>query len=162
MADAITLERTYPASAEELWELWTTPAGIEAWWAPEGFTVEVASLDLAPGGELRYAMTASGPAQVEFMRSAGMPLRTEARKTYTVVEPGRRLGYLSLVDYAPGVEPYEQDTLVELAPAADGVRVVMTMAPMHDDEWTRRLVAGRANELDNLARLIGARRSSAG
>ena len=35
------LERTYPTSTEELWELWTTPAGIESWWAPDGFTIEM-------------------------------------------------------------------------------------------------------------------------
>jgi hypothetical protein len=29
---------------------------------------------------------------------------------------------------------------------------------MHDDEWTQRLVMGRENELDNLARLIENRR----
>lgn len=154
----ITIERTYPASVEEVWDLWTSSEGIEAWWAPDGFTVEVSKLDLVPGGELRYSMTASAPAQVEFMRTAGMPLRTEARKTYTEVERGRRLGYLSLVDYAPGVHPYQHDTLIEFVPAGEGVHVVMTMEPMHDEDWTQRLIAGRNNELDNLAKLIDTRR----
>ena len=31
----------------------------------------------------------------------------------------------------------------------------MTIEPMHDEEWTNRLVAGRENELDNLARASG-------
>jgi hypothetical protein len=31
----------------------------------------------------------------------------------------------------------------------------MEIEPMHDDTWTERLCAGRANELDNLARLVG-------
>src|SRR5436305_8401291 len=34
------LERTYAATPEEIWELWTTAAGIESWWAPDGFVVE--------------------------------------------------------------------------------------------------------------------------
>ena len=147
---AITIERTYPAASARVWELWTTPAGIESWWAPDGFAVEVSELDLRPGGELHYAMIATGAPQIQFMEQHGMPLRTESRKTFTEVEPERRLRYRSLVDYA-GVEPYEQDTLVELTPTDDGgTHVVMTMEPMHDDEWTQRLVAGRANELDNL------------
>jgi len=25
---------------------------------------------------------------------------------------------------------------------------------MHDEEWTQRMLAGRANELDNLARVL--------
>jgi hypothetical protein len=30
--------------------------------------------------------------------------------------------------------------------------VTIYMEPLHDPEWTDRLVAGRTNELDNLAR----------
>jgi uncharacterized protein YndB with AHSA1/START domain len=152
--ERITIERSYPAPPERLWELWTTEAGIESWWPPEGFTCEVEGLELEPGGTLRYALTARGDAQVEFMRAAGMPLRTEARKTFTEVVPCMRLAYDSLIDFVPGVEPYEQATEVELRPDGKGVRVVMAMEPLHDAEWTERLVAGRTNELDNLARLL--------
>jgi uncharacterized protein YndB with AHSA1/START domain len=35
------IERTYRASVEELWELWTTKEGFESWWGPDGFRVEV-------------------------------------------------------------------------------------------------------------------------
>src|SRR4051794_12482776 len=34
--DMHRLERTYAASPETIWELWTTPEGIEQWWAPDG------------------------------------------------------------------------------------------------------------------------------
>ena len=61
---------------------------------------------------------------------------------------------MSQVDFVPGREPYEHVTTVEFSPENDGVRVVMTVEPMHDDDWTQRLVAGRENELDNLGRLI--------
>jgi hypothetical protein len=67
----------------------------------------------ARGGELLYAMTATGPEQIEFMQNAGMPLTTQSRKTFTEVIAGRRLAYNSLVDFAPGVEPYEHLTVVE-------------------------------------------------
>jgi hypothetical protein len=40
---------------------------------------------------------------------------------------------------------------VELEPANAGVQVTMTVDSMHDQVWTARLLAGRANELDNLA-----------
>jgi uncharacterized protein YndB with AHSA1/START domain len=147
----IEIERTYPAAAERVWQLWTTPAGIESWWAPEGFSVTVEQLDLEPGGELRYTMTATAPATVEFMEQAGMPLSTASRKTFTEIDEPRRLAYSSLVDFVPGVEPYEQLTVVDLEPVGDGTHVVMRMEPLHDDVWTERLVAGRTNELDNRA-----------
>lgn len=148
------LERSYPTTAEHVWQLWTTAEGIESWWAPDGFTVEVEELDMRPGGALVYTMTATGPEQIEFMREAGMPLSTRSRKTFTVVEPPRRLAYTSLVDFVPDVEPYEFLTTVELEPTEDGVRAVMSVEAMHDDVWTERLLAGRANELDNLGRLL--------
>jgi len=156
----IRIERNYHESANEVWELWTTSDGIESWWAPDGFRVEVRKLDLRPGGELIYAMTATAPEQVEFMQRAGMPLTTESRKTFTELIPPKRIAYLSLADFIPGVKPYEFLTVVDLQPSADGVRAVMTVDAMHDDEWTQRLVMGRENELDNLAKVIDRKRSS--
>src|SRR3989442_2572146 len=94
----IRIERNYHASANEVWELWTTSEGIESWWAPDGFRVEVRKLDLRPGGELIYAMTATGPEQVEFMKQAWMPLTTESLKTFTELDPPKRIAYLSLAD----------------------------------------------------------------
>lgn len=112
--DTIRIERVYDAPADWIWKLWTTPEGIESWWAPDGFTVKVQKLKLKPKGQLIYTMTASGPEQIEFMRNAGMPLTTESRKTFTEVKPFTRLGYLSLVDFVPNQEPYEFLTVVDL------------------------------------------------
>jgi uncharacterized protein YndB with AHSA1/START domain len=148
------LERRYPAPPERIWELWTTAAGIERWWSPDGFVTEVRELDLRPGGNLVHAMTASAPEMVEFMRSSGLPLTNVGRKTFTEVDAPRRLGYVSHVDFVPGVEPYEQLTVVDIEPTEDGSKVTMTADPMHDEEWTERMVTGRSNELDNLAAVI--------
>jgi hypothetical protein len=100
-------------------------------------------------------MTATAPEQVEFMKSAGMPLTTVSRKRFTEVTPPKRLAYVSIIDFVPGEEPYEHLTVVDIEPDGDGSRVVMSIDPMHDDVWTERIVAGRSNELDNLARVLG-------
>lgn len=151
----VTIEQDYPASAARVWELWTTAAGIEGWWAPDGFEVKVDELDLRPGGTLTYTMTAVGEEQVAFMEGAGLPLSTTSSKTFTVVEPERRLAYTTLADFIPGVTPYEFLTEVELTPTEDGVHVTMIVDEMHDPEWTERLTAGRRNELENLGKLVG-------
>src|SRR3981081_4771434 len=44
-----SIERTYAASIDEAWALWTTKSGIASWWGPEGVDVTVASLHLPPG-----------------------------------------------------------------------------------------------------------------
>jgi uncharacterized protein YndB with AHSA1/START domain len=157
MRDDRLIERVVPARAEAVWDLWTTPEGIERWWAPEGFRVDVRRLDLRPGGELVYDMTAVGSEQVAFMRDAGMPVTTTSRKTFTEIARAERLGYDTLVDFVPGVEPYTALTVVELMEEADGLRIAMRMQPLHDEEWTARLVAGRETELENLARLLESR-----
>lgn len=149
-----TIERTVPASPETVWELWTTPEGISQWWAPDGFRTTVGTLELRPGGELVSTMTAEAPEQVAFLEQNGLPLSTESRKVFTELDRPGRIAYRSVIDFVPGHEPYEQLTVVDLEPAGDGTRVVMQVEEMHDDLRTERLLAGRANELENLARLV--------
>jgi uncharacterized protein YndB with AHSA1/START domain len=151
-----SLERTYAASVDEAWALWTTKAGIESWWGPEGFDVTVTSLDLRPGGELVYLMTATAPQQVAFMKRAGMPLSTECRVTYTEVSPPGRLAYKTLADFVPDVTPYEVATVVELRATADGVKLTITFDAMHDDVWTERARAGHESQMRKLDALLAA------
>jgi uncharacterized protein YndB with AHSA1/START domain len=154
----ITLERTYDATIEDVWELWTTKEGIESWWGPEGFTVTVQNLDLRPGGELLYTMTATGRDQVAFMKRAGMPLATKTRIIYDEVVAPRRLAYTNLVDFVPGVEPYGAAQVVELSAGGGQVRMVLTIDAMHDETWTSRAVMGWESELGKLTKVLAARR----
>src|SRR5580692_11417475 len=110
--EAARLERTYDAPAELIWELLTTAAGLAEWWAPGGFETRVSELELRPGGQLRYTMTATAPEQVAFMRETGNPLSIEVRKTFTAAVPPTRLAYLSLIDFVPGHDPYEHLTTI--------------------------------------------------
>lgn len=150
----ITLVRTYEASLEEIWSLWTTKAGLESWWGPEGFTVKVRKLDLRPEGELLYAMTATAPSQIEFMKRAGMPLTTEARLTYTEVSPMQRLAYIHLVDFIPEVEAYDVATVVEFHAERNRVHMVVRLDAMHSDEWTQRAVSGWESQLSKVDTLF--------
>jgi uncharacterized protein YndB with AHSA1/START domain len=158
----IKLERTYRAELQDVWDLWTTKDGVESWWGPGGFAVTVRKLDLRPGGQLLYAMTAIDAPQIEFLKRAGMPLTQEARITFTAVEPLRRLAYIHLADFIPGVDPYDVATVVELQPTADGVRMILTFDAMHNDEWTKLATMGWESELEKLAAVLAARRQPGG
>lgn len=153
----IVIERKYAASIQDLWELWTTKKGIEAWWGPDGFSVKVHELDLRVGGEMRYAMTAVDPAQVQFMKQAGMPLTTEAKLTYTAIVPGKSIAYTHRADFIPGVEPYDVGNKVEFFAEGGNVGMVLTLDPMHSDEWTQRAVMGMESQLGKLARVFANR-----
>jgi uncharacterized protein YndB with AHSA1/START domain/catechol 2,3-dioxygenase-like lactoylglutathione lyase family enzyme len=155
--DATRLERSYDAPAELVWELLTTAAGLEEWFAPDGFESRVSGLDLRPGGELRYTMTATAPEQIAFVRETGNPLSVELRKTFTEVAWPTRLGYRSVIDFVPGEEPYEHLTTIDIEPAGARTNVVMTVDPLHDETWTQGYRAHRDNELDNLGAAISRR-----
>ena len=152
-----SIQRTYAASVDEAWALWTTKSGIESWWGPEGFEVTVISLDLRPGGELIYLMTAVAPEQVAFMKRSGMPLTTRSKVTYTEVSPPSRLAYKTLADFVPGVAPYEVATVVELKETRDGVRLTVTFDAMHDEAWTELARAGNESQMRKLDALLAAR-----
>jgi uncharacterized protein YndB with AHSA1/START domain len=149
-SNAARFERTYDAPAELIWELWTTPAGLEEWFAPDGFESRVSEVDLRAGGQLRYTMTATGPEQIAFMRSTGNPLSAEVRKTFTDVAAPTRLAYRSLIDFVPGHEPYEHLTTIDIEAAGKRTNVIVTLEPLHDETWTRQHRAHRDSELDHL------------
>jgi len=115
-------------------------------------------MDLRPGGEMTYVMTATAPDQIDFMRKAGMPLATETQLVFSEVDPPRRLAYSHRADFIPGVEPYTVATAVDIEAAGHGIRMVLTIQAMHDAEWTRRMVSGWESQLEKLAKVIAAGR----
>jgi uncharacterized protein YndB with AHSA1/START domain len=151
-----SIERTYAAPILDVWQLWTTKAEIESWWGPEGFDVTVTSIDLRPGGQLVYRMTATAPQQVAFMKQHGMALSTECKVTYTEVSPPYRLAYTTLTDFVPDVAPYEVATVVDLQATTDGVKITVTSQAMHDDVWTERARAGHESQMRKLDALMSA------
>jgi len=154
----LTLERTFRAPINEVWELWTTREGIEAWWGPEGFSVDVGSFKIREGGDLVYEMSAVAQEQVDYMKKAGMPISTHHTLTFTEVIPPRRLAYRQMVDFVPGVEPYRVETLLELHEVeGGGTRLVLTFDAMHDDRWTELARMGHESELERLERVISSR-----
>jgi len=151
-----SIQRSYAASIDEAWTLWTTAPGIESWWGPEGFDVTVTSIDLRPGGDLIYKMTAVAREQVEFMKRAGMPLTTQCKVTYTEVSPPKRLAYKTLADFVPGIAPYEVATVVEFEETHDAVTLTITFDAMHDDVWTARARAGHESQMRKLDAMLAA------
>ena len=154
----ITIERTFQAPLEDVWELWTTAEGIESWWGPDGFQTKVFKLELWPKGELHYAMTATGAEQIDFMKKNGMPLTNHTRGHYDEIVPMSRLAFTQIADFVPGVAAYDVETLVELSSVAGGVRMLLTFDAMHDERWTQMAKMGWENELGKLDAALAKRR----
>lgn len=157
-ATPVKIERTYETSVEDLWELWTTKEGLESWWGPEGFRIDVHELDLRVGGTLRYDMIAVGAEEIEFMKKSGMGISHDTRGTFVEIEPLRRLKVLYMIDFLPGVEPYENNMAVEFFPEGESVRMVITFDAHIDEEMTRMATEGWESQLTKLPEALAARR----
>jgi uncharacterized protein YndB with AHSA1/START domain len=56
-ATSLRLERTYEATAEEVFDAWTSPEVLRRWWVVDlAWRTPVAEVDLRPGGRYRLAM----------------------------------------------------------------------------------------------------------
>lgn len=56
---ALTVERTFRAAPQRVWQAWTQAESLKQWFAPaDAFKVEVAEVDVRVGGRYRIVMTA--------------------------------------------------------------------------------------------------------
>jgi uncharacterized protein YndB with AHSA1/START domain len=146
----VVIERTYRARVDELWELWATKRGFESWWGPVGFRVEVHTLEARVGGTLHYDMIADAPEQIAAMKQMGQPLSHETRGRFTELRPHERLAITHVIDFLPGVKPYDSTIRVDFIPSGERVRMVVTLDPMHTEEVSKMQLEGFTNQLTKL------------
>ena len=156
-AQSVRFERTYDASIEDVWALWTTKDGLEEWFAPEGMHFEVTVLELWAGGAFRHVMTAVGAEQVAYLANLDRPLEARVSGRFVEIVPNRRLRIRFDIDFVPGVEAYPYDMAVEMYAEAGCVRMILEADRHPDDEMTRGAVIGLTSQLQRLDRAIAAR-----
>lgn len=153
---ALVIERTYEAAAEELWALWTTKEGFESWWGPQEFRADVLKIEPRLGGALHYDMVADTPRMVEVMKGMGQPASTPCRGWFSQFEPTVRLALTQLIDFLPGVAPYDSVIEVDFLPQPQGrTRMVVTLSAMHDAQTTGMQRQGFTSQLTKLDRRYG-------
>jgi uncharacterized protein YndB with AHSA1/START domain len=143
------IERTYRTRVEELWGLWTTKEGFESWWGGEA-RVEVHTIEAREGGALHYDMIAVSPADIATRHQMGLAPSSSVRARFTEFRPYRRLILAHVIDFVPGVKPYEQTIAVDFFPTGDTVRMLTTIEPMHNEEFTQTSIRVFTNQLKML------------
>lgn len=150
------IERTYKAEPEELWALWTTKDGFESWWGPENFRADVHRIEGRLDGALHYDMVADTPEMVAAMKDMGQPSSTACRGSFSEFRPHERLVLTQVIDFLPGVEPYDSRIEVDFIPASEGhVRMIVTLSQMHDAQTSKMQQAGFVSQLSKLDRRYG-------
>ena len=152
--------RELDAPVERVWQAWTRPEDLRAWWGPAGFTCPRAEVDLREGGRILVTMRA--PAEF-----GGADYHNAW--TLTAVEPPRRLAYVHRFADEHG----EPITTAEAGIPSDGVPEAgeqeVTLTPLDDGRTRLEMVehgytttaardmsrAGLEQCLDKMAALVG-------
>ena len=156
-AATVSFERVYDASIEDVWALWTTKEGLEAWFAPEGMRFEVSVLEPWVGGAFDHVMTAVGTEQVAYLANLDLPLSSWVSGRFVEIVRHRKLHIRFDIDFVPGVASYPYDMLVELHVEAGRVRMVLTADRHPNPEMTRGAILGLTSQLQRFELAIAAR-----
>lgn len=146
----VVIERSYRATLAEVWDLWTTKAGFESWWGPQGFRADVHELDARQGGALRYDMVADTPEMVATMKKMGRPASHPTNARFSELVPHKRLVMTNVIDFLPGVPTYEAHITVDLSQVGDRVRMQVTLDAMHSEEFSKMQLEGFTSQLTKL------------
>jgi hypothetical protein len=101
-------------------------------------------------------MIADSPEMIAAMKQMGRPTSHEARARFTEIRPHDRLAITSVIDFLPGMKPYESTIVAEFFPSGETVRMVVTLGPMHNEEFTQMQKEGFTSQLSKLDKRYGA------
>jgi uncharacterized protein YndB with AHSA1/START domain len=136
---ALVSRRTIRASATRLFEAWTEPEQLRAWWGPRPVTCSGAEVDLRVGG--RYRIANSLP--------DGRTLVIEGE--FQVVEPPHKLVYT----WRAGDDQASRVT-VRFEPRADATEVIVIHEQIPDEHMRDSHEEGWSGCLDGLMQFVAA------
>jgi uncharacterized protein YndB with AHSA1/START domain len=139
---SLRLERLIASPPEVLFELWTEPAQLAKWWAPEGYEAIVHALDVSPGGRWRTSLRASDG------REVGM------RGLYRIVEPPHRLVFTWAWEDASGAPGHETEVSVTFEATPGGTRLVLVHRRFESKDARDRHVRGWTACFDRQAEMV--------
>jgi uncharacterized protein YndB with AHSA1/START domain len=135
------LERLIPSPPEVLFALWTEPAQLLRWWAPEGYEPSVHALDVRPGGRWRTTLR----------RSDGSLVATSG--VYRIVEPPRRLSFTWAWEGKNGVRGHETEVMVTFEATPGGTRLVLLQQRFENKQARDSHNVGWSSSFDRLAKI---------
>jgi uncharacterized protein YndB with AHSA1/START domain len=139
----LRLERLIAAPPELLFALWTEPAQLLRWWAPEGYETSVHTLDTRPGGRWRTTLHRSG--------SPALALSG----VYRIVEPPTRLAFSWAWEDDSGARGHETEVMVTFEATPGGTRLVLLQQRFESRQARDRHTAGWSACFDRLTRIAG-------
>jgi uncharacterized protein YndB with AHSA1/START domain len=154
---AVSFERSYEASVAQLWDLWTTKAGFESWWGPKGFRVAVHRIEPRVGGALVYDMIAVGREEIGMMKKTFGGEWHATHGSFTQVVPQRLLEIVHVIDFIPGLQPYDNRMQVEFFAEGKLARMLIRVQDHATPEWTQASRMGMESQLTKVPGVLAGR-----
>jgi uncharacterized protein YndB with AHSA1/START domain len=127
--NVVTIERTFDAPVDLIWQMWTDPQHFAAWYGPDGATIPVAKMDVRVGGTRLISMQVQTPNGAMQMWFAGeyREVVDSKRLVYTESMSDENGNMLSPADMGmPAGHPTTTEVRVELEAMAGRTKMVMT------------------------------------
>ena len=139
----LRIERLIPMQPDRLFALWTEPAQLAKWWAPEGYEASVHLLDSRTGGRWRVAMRGADGSEVA---TSGV---------YRIVEPPRRLSFTWAWEDASGTRGHETEVTVTFEATPGGTRLVLLQQRFEGTQPRDNHGRGWSAAFDRMATIVG-------
>ena len=142
-APPLKLSRILRARRETVFRAWSSAEHVKRWFAPEGCTVEEATVEMRVGGRFELSMRA--PGMVHLLRG-----------TFVEIQPNARLVIDMRVEESDGTPLFRAYTELDFADAPGGTRLDVTQTYTLIDLSKAWMLAGAPqgwnSTLDNLER----------
>lgn len=136
----IRIERTFAASAEEVFDAWTSPDVMRRWFHCDStWDTPVAEVDLQVGGKIRVVMRRPGGTEVE------------AHGIFTLIDRPHRLVMTWTFDDDPSNEQLLELSFIE---SKGATTVLLVNSRISTDERRKQQANGWQGCLDELDRLL--------
>ncbi|MFJ9579107.1 SRPBCC domain-containing protein [Streptomyces sp. NPDC101191] len=89
----LVVTRTFDAPVRRVWEAWTRPEHVRAWYGLASLTMSVCDIDLRPGGAWRWGQRTPEGQEIVFSG------------TYEDIVPAERLVYTEIFEQMPDADP---------------------------------------------------------
>ena len=132
--------RMFEAPRERVFQAWTDPEELKAWWGPEGFSVSIDQIDVHPGGTWRFTM--HGPDGVDYPNTI----------VYEEIDYPRRLVYLHSGSGSTADDPSFRTTVTFDDMAGN---TVLTMRGVFTTAEDRDLVVDRHHAIEGGNQTLG-------
>lgn len=158
-AKTLTIERTFAAPQEKLWQAYADKDMFVQWWGPEGWETTVREFDFRPGGRNHYCMKCVDENQGEWFGKESWGLMD-----YKTVDQPNSFTYTDYFSDESG-KPTEGmpalEITVELVAAGDGQTTMISRCVGSSAEEIEQLVKmgmveGFSSSADKLERLVTA------